>query len=363
MIQISSRGYDYFAQIKNSSEINFALSNYDICVVDANVIKSGWLQNLEVPIFEILPAEGKKNLDSVQLLLEKFASVGLNRKSRVICIGGGVLQDLCTLVCSLYMRGIDWDFVPSTLQAMGDSCVGGKSSVNLGTRKNVIGNYFPPKNIFLDTTLIQSLSYQDIQCGLLEILKINMLQTEVELSNFFQLFSQVVGKASKEIDPESLKFLVYTTLQLKAQIVTRDEFDLGERRLLNFGHTFGHAVEEFSNFKIPHGHAVGLGMLLSLQYSNEILGSRTGSRFQQMNNQIKKIFGCESRQKYIEFLKSMKFQEFSAIMLGDKKSVGEHLNLIIPNKDSLEIYTTKYSRDFEISVKKTIDFTILDLEF
>jgi len=363
MIQVSSRNYDYFVQIKNSAVINSALSNYDLCVIDANVVKSEWLRNLEVPIIEIMPFEDTKNLLSVEMLLEKFASVGLNRKSRVICIGGGILQDLCTLVCSLYMRGIDWDFVPSTLQAMGDSCVGGKSSVNLGTRKNVIGNYFPPKNIFLDTSLIRSLSCQDVQCGLLEILKINMLQTEVQLTDFFQLFSRVVGAGPKDIDLEILNSLVYTTLQLKAQIVTRDEFDLGERKLLNFGHTFGHAVEEYSNFKIPHGHAVGLGMLLSLQFSTKILRSRVGSRFQQMKSQVKEIFGPENREKYIDFLKSVKYDEFSLIMLGDKKSVGKHLNLIIPNNNSLEIYRTEYGRDFEITIKETMDFTISDLEF
>jgi 3-dehydroquinate synthase len=203
-------------------------------------------------------AETDKTLESVAQILNILYSRNIKRDSIVTFIGGGVLQDLATLATSIYMRGIRWTYVPTTLQSMLDSCIGGKSSINLGPAKNLIGNFYPPHEIHIWPGFLQTLDNQHIICGLIEGLKISAASDDVRLNHFFQLTNNL---ASIRFTSQEFEEIVFHTLSIKKHFVENDEFDLGMRKLLNFGHTFGHAIESAADYLIPHGIAVGVGIL------------------------------------------------------------------------------------------------------
>lgn len=213
--------------------------------------------------------ESLKTIESAQELILEFSRLGLNRNSHLIAIGGGSVQDICTFVCSIYMRGISWTYVPSTLMAMADSCIGGKSSINVGQIKNLVGNFYPPQNIILDFSLIQTLNRSAIACGLFEGVKICHVKS-VETSKLFMNYSE--GWLFND-DANALNSLVALSLTTKKWFIEVDEFDVAERKLLNYGHSFGHALESATQMNIPHGIAIGLGMLAAMEYSgNKDLG-------------------------------------------------------------------------------------------
>lgn len=362
MIKIESRSHSYKVEFIDRTDLIRILCNYDLCIIDGNVAQNHNLGEMTEKQIFVMPSESEKNMETVLGLLEAFAINGLNRTSKILCIGGGILQDICTMACSIYMRGIDWDFIPSTLQAMSDSCIGGKSSINLAARKNLIGNYYPPKNIFIDCTLASSLEYQDIQCGLFEMLKINIVKISPVIPDFVLLLESIIGKPANELDMKILEKLISDTLQMKADIVSKDEFDQGLRKLLNFGHTFGHAFEEISNYQIPHGHAVGLGMICAVKYSAKIENIKIDKRFEVLLEVIKKIYTNSNREYYSKYLNSVDFDEFARRMLGDKKAVGNVVTLIIPATDQLGIHKKIFDREFIDDMRKTLTAASLELE-
>ena len=196
--------------------------------------------------------ESEKTLHTVGQISESLAKLGVTRSDRVLAVGGGIVQDLATLACSLYMRGISWDYAPTTLLGMVDSCVGGKSSINVGATKNLLGNIYPPDEIFIDQSFLETLPRQEVLGGIVEAFKILYCSSPELLADFVALGS---GRDSREMSR-----LIWASLSCKKSFIEKDEFDRAERRLLNFGHTFGHALEVGSEHKISHGLAVGYGM-------------------------------------------------------------------------------------------------------
>jgi len=210
--------------------------------------------------------EALKTLDAAQDLIHEFAKLGVDKQTKIVAIGGGTIQDIATFVCSIYMRGLDWIYVPTTLMAMADSCIGGKSSINVGSVKNLVGNFYPPSSIIIDSSFLTTLSREAIVSGLFEAVKISYAYDPTQLGNFSLLVrSWVVTK-----DDSQILSLIFKTLENKKWFIEIDEFDRQERKLLNFGHSFGHALESACNMKIPHGIAVGLGMQCAMEYSGQI---------------------------------------------------------------------------------------------
>ena len=202
--------------------------------------------------------ESSKTLSTVEDVIVSLQKLGARSNSKVLAIGGGIIQDIMTLVASLYMRGIAWIYVPTTLLAMADSCVGGKSSINTKTVKNLIGNIFPPETIYADTDFILTLSDEDFSAGLAEASKICFCKGAEEFQKFLSL--------SSSKSPEYLAQMLPLVLNAKKWFVEIDEFDNSERKQLNFGHTFGHALEVGSSYRIPHGLAVASGVKAAMIY-------------------------------------------------------------------------------------------------
>ena len=212
----------------------------------------------------IAAREDGKNLQTVAAVIERMRDLGANRHSRLLAVGGGIVQDVATFAASSYMRGIEWTYCPSTLLGMVDSCIGGKSSLNVGPYKNIAGNFYPPGRVLIDTDFCASLpAVQKIE-GLCEAVKICYASQD----HAFESYLAQAATADLLAHTASLDNVIVLSLQTKKFFIETDEFDNGVRLLLNFGHTFGHAIEGASDFRISHGVAVGLGMLCAARFSN-----------------------------------------------------------------------------------------------
>lgn len=200
-------------------------------------------------------SEGNKTLGSAETLIAALRDLGVGRGDRLIAVGGGIVQDVATLVASLYMRGLSWTYVPTTLLAMADSCIGGKSSLNVGPYKNLAGNFHPPELVIIDPAFISTLSKEDRVAGLCEAMKISFCRGPQAFSTYLDLVARFTR------DEDAAAALLAHVLDCKRWFIEVDEFDMAERRQLNFGHTFGHALEAATGFRVSHGVAVGIGVI------------------------------------------------------------------------------------------------------
>lgn len=185
---------------------------------------------------------------------------GLRRSGVLVVVGGGVLQDVGCFIASVLSRGLRWEFVPTTLLAQADSCIGSKSSINIGSYKNQLGTFYPPHQVVIAAKFLETLPFDEIRSGLGEVIKLQLLSSE---RGFGELMEDLDGFAEMPDHqrPALLARWVGRSLDVKQPFIEEDEFDNGSRLLLNYGHTFGHAFESVTDFGIPHGIAVVLGML------------------------------------------------------------------------------------------------------
>ncbi len=214
----------------------------------------------------VIPAvEESKSLETVAYVVEQLRLLGANRNSHLIAVGGGIIQDIATFTASIFMRGITWTYYPTTLLGMVDSCVGGKSSINVGQFKNIAGNFYPPEEILIDTHFCSTLQNQDLISGLCEAVKICFAERGEHFNDYLEMTDE--NGLVNEVD---LSKAIELSLLTKKKFIEEDEFDTGIRLLLNFGHTFGHAIEAAGNFSITHGVAVGLGMQIANHLSSAL---------------------------------------------------------------------------------------------
>ena len=250
-LKVRSQSGNYEIKFETSDLISNATG---FALMDSKVPKTFFepIQNqLSIEINEEV-----KTLATVEQIVSAMRVAGQTRADVLVAVGGGVIQDLATISASLYMRGVNWIYYPSTLASMIDSCVGGKSSINASQFKNLLGNIYPPQEIVINTRLIDSLPADEYLCGLAEGVKICFAKGEEQFRDFIKN-----PAAHLQGDGKQLEDLVGLSLRSKIWFVEIDEYDKSERQLLNFGHSFGHALESASSFRIPHGIAVAIGML------------------------------------------------------------------------------------------------------
>jgi 3-dehydroquinate synthase len=201
--------------------------------------------------------ETAKRLATVETLAEKLAKLGADRKAAIIALGGGVVGDVGGLLASLYMRGVELVQIPTTVLAQVDASIGGKTGVNLRAGKNLLGTFYHPRVVLIDPTVLKTLSDREYRAGLYEALKCGVIGN-VEL---FLRFEQKRAGILKR-DPVELEWLIAQSVKLKAEVVSADEREGGLRRVLNLGHTIGHALEAETGYKrLLHGEAVAWGMI------------------------------------------------------------------------------------------------------
>lgn len=290
--------------------------------------------------------EQLKTIEACGKLLEKMAELNINKDFEIVAVGGGAVQDAVTLVASLYMRGLDWVYIPTTLMSMMDSCIGGKSSINVGKFKNTVGNFYPPRAIFIEPEFVETLSPKDISCGISEGAKICFA---ANIDSFVGFVGEINDWRESD-SPEDLMKAIFISLEKKKWFIEIDEFDRRERKLLNFGHSFGHALEASTNFAIPHGIAVLIGMMAAI-------------------NRVERTPQTDSLADFItqETLRSRVTREnyelsrkiFLEALAKDKKNSLEFQRLILPNQVG-DLEVKEYPLN-EYSLRKCLDATELSM--
>jgi 3-dehydroquinate synthase len=259
--------------------------------------------------------EDTKSYESIGRIIEKIVSKGFSKNNKLVAIGGGITQDVTSFAASILLRGVDWTFYPTNLASQCDSCIGSKTSVNLGSYKNQLGGFWPPREILIDFTFCKTLSALDICAGLGEMMHYFL----VDGRDCIHKLSGEVKDA--KINDHVLSKLVERSLLIKKAMVEIDEFDQGPRRVFNYGHTFGHALEAATNFAVPHGIAVAYGMDLA-----NIISARLGLINIDLRNELRLILDeiwdiCP--------IPLLKIDVFLAALMKDKKNVDGKLNAIM----------------------------------
>ena len=256
--------------------LNLALgqNSYDIVIERGSIKQAGELLNLNrktlivtdsgVPreyaetvakaakepyILAVPEGEGSKSFETLQILLSKMLSESFTRRDCAIAVGGGVIGDLTGFAASVYMRGIDFYNIPTTVLSQVDSSIGGKTAINFEGIKNNIGAFYQPKKVIIDTDVLKTLPARQISNGLAEAVKMSLTSDK----NLFELFEK--GSYAENID-----LIIEKSLRIKKDVVSKDEKEAGLRRILNFGHTIGHGIESL-NMGLYHGECVALGMI------------------------------------------------------------------------------------------------------
>jgi len=233
-----------------------------------------------------------------------------------VTIGGGTIQDLTAFISSIFFRGINWIFIPTTLLAQCDSCIGGKTSINIHGIKNQLGNFYPPSKIFINFSFLKNIPRKELKSGLGEMSHFYFVSGKKD----FMLFDKYLKKAlNRKLN--ILKIIIKRSLNIKKKFIEKDEFDKGPRLILNYGHTFGHAIEKITNYKIPHGMAVAHGINMSnfvslkMKYINEY-------EFRQMSNTLNKLLKEDK-------IKNLNIEELIKALKKDKKNLKGSLRLVL----------------------------------
>lgn len=210
---------------------------------------------IRTDLIAIKPGEASKQWKTVRTIFEKLIRKGFDRRSALLAVGGGVVGDVAGFVASLYMRSIPYAQVPTTLLAQVDSSLGGKNGIDLSHGKNLLGTIYQPHRVYVDPSLLESLDNDEYRNGLAEVVKSAVIQ-DPELFRLLQDRSTEV----RQRQPGILHEIVRRCCRMKSRVVMADEKDRGLRRILNFGHTVGHAIETYTAYRISHGMAVSMGM-------------------------------------------------------------------------------------------------------
>jgi len=261
-VHAASGAYDVAIEL-GAYERALAVTNDRVVIADEYF--AAGIEAMGHHVIPITATENAKNLDRIPDIISTLRTLGATRKTTLLAVGGGVVQDVAGFVASVYMRGMPWIYMPTTLLGMSDSCIGGKSSINVGRYKNIVGTFYPPGLISVDPALTSTLSAEQRVAGLAEAAKIAFCRGSTAFAGYMQLEPTI----QSELD--TLTQVLSLSLESKKWFIEVDEFDRAERLLLNFGHTFGHAIETASNFRISHGVAVALGIIAAARFG-ELLG-------------------------------------------------------------------------------------------
>lgn len=260
-------------------------------------------------------SESAKSLASISDLLTWLVDGGFRKNHRLFAIGGGVVQDIVGFSASVLFRGVEWIFIPTNLLTQADSCIGSKTSINLGAYKNQLGSFFPPSRILLDPGFLETLSEREIRSGIGEMAHYFLLEGEPVFSEFERDIDTLLS------DRQALAPYIRRSLAIKHKMIEHDEFDTGPRNIFNYGHTFGHAIESATNYRIPHGIAVAYGMdlanLLSVQ-----LGHIEDTVRERIRGSLCKIWAGHP-------LGPIEISDFVSALAMDKKNEGTEIKAIL----------------------------------
>lgn len=274
--------------------------------------------------FVLKDGEYQKNFKNYKKILDFALKNKLERKDAIVAIGGGVVGDIAGFVAATYLRGIDFIQIPTTLLACVDSSVGGKVAINTKFGKNLVGAFYQPKAVFCNLNFLKTLDERQFKTGLAEVLKYAFINNEYD---FFNYLLQNSGKILAR-EEETLAKIIETSLKIKAAVVSKDEKEKGLRRILNFGHTYAHALEKITNYKkYTHGEAVAIGMIFTIN-----LAFKKGLINEEYKNE-----GLDLINKYGLVKKMPKFsmKKIISLMQSDKKVEEGKIKFILPSSKGI----------------------------
>jgi 3-dehydroquinate synthase len=276
--------------------------------------------DLRVGRVAVPPGEAAKEIRTVLAVTEKLTALGADRQTALIALGGGVIGDLTGFAASIYMRGIPVIQVPTTLLAQVDSSIGGKTGVDTDFGKNLLGTFHQPKGVFIDISFLQTLPDDQFTSGLAEVIKYGAIDSPILLDN---LEDASAGGGLRE--PAFLERIISTACRIKKGFVELDERDHGLRRVLNFGHTVGHAVEAASAYALSHGEAVAIGMVAAAILSEQLHHLPSDDR--RRITSVIRALGLPDR-----IPGNLDLEEIRARIARDKKKKGETVRFVLLKK-------------------------------
>ena len=347
-VELGERSYDIFIGSGLLKEIGKALGTFDfsrkVALVSNPTVYGFYGKEVSAAIrasghdlIEVLIPDGEeyKSLADTEKIYEALLKAKLDRKSALIALGGGVIGDITGFAASTYMRGIDFIQVPTTLLAQVDSSVGGKTGVNHPLGKNMIGAFWQPRLVWIDTATLETLPRREFLSGLGEVIKYGVIWDE----KFFAYLEANRDKILR-LDPAALTYVIKRSCEIKSEVVSNDERESGLRAVLNYGHTIGHAIETITGYKkYLHGEAVAVGMYMEARLSHQLgfIDNKTVARIKAL---------IDSFELPSEMPDEIEMDNLLEKMQLDKKTVSGRMHFVLPEAvGSVKIHSETTKED------------------
>jgi len=314
--QFSTAKVDYYFNAEFGLLEKLAEKQQTVLVTDENVYEAHKKKFKSWKLIVVKPGEEHKIQSTANDIIEQLIEFGADRGTTLVGVGGGVITDLTGYVAAIYMRGLKFGFLPTTILAMVDASIGGKNGVDVGIYKNLVGTIRQPEFLLYDYSFLQTLPQTQWINGFAEVIKHACIK-DAELFGTLENNSlDFFQTSSKNIDA-----LIKRNVAIKCNVVSNDEFETGERKLLNFGHTLGHAIENI--YELPHGNAVSIGMVAACGISNEINNFSSGNV-----TRVKKLL----KKYHLPVELDFNTDEIWEVLLMEKKKTGDTINFILLNR-------------------------------
>lgn len=318
---VKSVVHDYKVKFINDTTqvLNEELKEGDVIIIDNKTmnlypdILNGCFE--KTSLIGIDANEKQKSYQGLIPIIGKLITMGFRKNHRLIGIGGGITQDVTAFISSILYRGVSWLFFPTTLLAQGDSCIGSKTSINFGEYKNQVGGFYPPNGIFIDLNFLDTLPESELKSGFGEMCHYFVVAGEEDFKRFKREYPLALE------DKDVLSDFIARSLEIKKSYIEIDEFDMNERQVFNYGHSFGHAIETLTDYAVPHGIAVSYGMDMAnfisvkLKYMSEKIRH-------EIRELLKEIWDGYA-------INNLSVEKFANALSKDKKNVGKELRLIL----------------------------------
>ena len=299
--------------------------------------------NKKIHFYKLKPGEHSKSFDGLETILSEMIEKKYGRDTLLISIGGGVTGDLSGFAASVYMRGIQVAHIPTTLLAAVDSAIGGKTGINFNNYKNILGTFYQPQFVIIDTKFISTLPKEEINSGVGELIKYAFLTNEIFYNYIYKNFDKIYS-----LEESVLNKIIYKSVLFKGSVISKDEFEGGLRKILNLGHTFAHAYESQTNYSLKHGEAVVMGIIsaLFLSYKKGLLSER----------RLKKFLKLPLRMKLSPEFVIRNYQSILKYMYGDKKNrEGEIRFILLSGIGNLATDVKVNESDIHYAIEETVE--------
>ena len=328
------RDYNVYFINNTSDTLKSEIETGDRIIIDNNILKLYPDLLKKIPdstrIIGIDANESQKSYEGIIPVIRQLIRDSFKRNNKLVAVGGGITQDVTAFISSILYRGTSWIFFPTTLLAQGDSCIGSKTSINFEEYKNQVGGFYPPNKIFIDLDFLNTLKEHDLKSGLGEMCHYFIVSGKEDFLWYKQKYPEAL------MNRGILAEMIARSLAIKKRYIEIDEYDRKERQVFNYGHSFGHAIESLTNYRIPHGIAVSYGMDMANFVSVKLgyIGEETRIEIREL---LEKIWAGTS-------LNDISIDKFKSALSKDKKNVGSELRLIL-NKGYGRIFKDAINMD------------------